>query len=271
MIRDMTGGFMGNPAGVYTAQKKDGSVYYRSSITIRGRHISLGSFDEAEDANRTYTEARMIYESDTAIDDYSDSYMIPFKKFVSIINFRDNGIYFKTPVYIYRKYFTYHLSPTDSLKFDADDLFYYSTHSIMRRGGHLFVADFGMQVNILSRYGIREYAVCGRDYFFANGDTSDFRYGNIIIENPYHGVRHFVKNGKDFYKVRIHINGDYVVGTYRTANEAAIAYNKAADTLRARGCTKSFPENYPESLSAIAYASIYNSVRISAKIRNYEP
>ncbi|MBD5158299.1 MAG: hypothetical protein HDT13_11790, partial [Butyrivibrio sp.] len=92
---------------------------------------------------------------------------------------------------------------------------------------------------------------------------------NLIIVNPYHGVRHFVKDGRDYYKVKIHINGDYVVGTYRSKTEAAIAYNKAADILRSNGCKKSFPENYPESLNASDYASIYDSVKISRKIREY--
>lgn len=36
----------------------------------------------------------------------------------------------------------------------------------MRRGGHLFVADYGMQVNILNRYGIKNYAVKDKDYIF---------------------------------------------------------------------------------------------------------
>lgn len=260
---------MENPAGVYTARQKDGTVYYRSSITIHGRHISLGSFATAEEAGRAYDEAHMVYTSEMTIDSYSDAFILPFKKYVSLVNYRDNGIYFKTPVYIYRKYFTYYLSPSHSLKFDVDDLFYYSTRSIMQRGGHIFVSDFGMQVNILSRYGIRGHAVCGKDYYFANGDGCDYRYGNLIIVNPYHGVRHFVKNGRDYYKVKIHINGDYVVGTYRSKTEAAIAYNKAADILRSNGCKKSFPENYPESLNASDYASIYDSVKISRKIREY--
>ena len=29
----------------------------------------------------------------------------------------------------------------------------------MKRGGHLFVAEYGMQTSVLSRYGIRSYAV----------------------------------------------------------------------------------------------------------------
>lgn len=257
---------MNNPAGVFTARKKDGTVYYRSSITVHGRHISLGSFDAASAAGRAYEEARAVFASNMTVDDYTDSFALPFKKYVALVNYRDNGIYFKTPIYMHSKYFTYHLSPSFSVKFDADDLFYYSTRSIMQRGGHLFVSDFGMQVGILSRYGVKEHAVCGRDYYFANGDRLDYRYGNIIIVNPYHGVRHFVKNGRDYYKVKIHINGDFVVGTYLSKTEAAVAYNKAADILRAKGCKKSFPENYPESLSASAYADIYDSVKISPKI-----
>lgn len=229
---------MPNPAGVYTTKRKDGSTYYRVSITIGGRHISLGGYDDISTAGAVYTEAGQIMNSGYGIDDYAmHNFNIPFRKYVVLINYRDNKIYFKTPVYLSKHYFTYYIEETDFLKFSVDDLFYYTTHSIMRRGGHLFVADYGMQVNILSRYGIREHSVCGRDYLFANGDRTDYRYGNIIIINPYHGVFHYIKNGRDYYKVKIHINGDYVVGTYPTAVEAAIAYNKAADILHAAGCT----------------------------------
>lgn len=73
------------------------------------------------------------------------------------MNFRDNGVYIKTPIYLRRNYFEYFLSPTLILKFDIDDLFYYSSHRIQKRGGHLFVSDYGMQYNILSRYGIKSH------------------------------------------------------------------------------------------------------------------
>ena len=43
--------------GVYEVTKKDGTPYFRSSITFRGKHISLGSFSRAEDANGAYLEA----------------------------------------------------------------------------------------------------------------------------------------------------------------------------------------------------------------------
>lgn len=262
---------MSKTPGVYSTTKQDGTPSYRASITIHNKHISLGSFSQEASAGKAYQEANFIFESTLAVHDYSSQkWILPFRKYVSLINYRDNGIYFKTPIYLYKKYFIYYIGKNSYCLFDADDLFYYSTHSIMKRGNHLFVADFGMQVNILSRYGIREHAVCGRDYFFSNGDPNDYRYGNIVIVNPYYGVQKLVKNGLDHYKVKIHINGDYVVGTYKTQEEAAIAYNKAADILKAKGCKKSFPENYPESLSAIKYASIYHSVKISSKILNYK-
>ena len=64
----------------------------------------------------------------------------------------------------------------------------------MRRGGHLFVADYGMQVNIASRYGIKNFAVENRDYRFVNGNDHDFRYANIEILNTYQNnrLRYFV-------------------------------------------------------------------------------
>lgn len=261
---------MSEAAGVYVTKRKDGSTYYRAGITVNGKHISLGSYDDIDTAAAVYAEAGHVMACSCSIDDYSKQNLhIPFRKYVVLVNYRDNKMYFKTPVYLSRNYFTYYIEETDPLKFSVDDLFYYTTHSIMRRGGHLFVADYGMQVNIMSRYGIREHAVCGRDYYFANGDRTDYRYGNIVIINPYHGVFHYVKNGRDYYKVKIHINGDYVVGTYHSAAEAAIAYNKAADILHDAGCKINFPENYPENISAISYASIYNSIRISQKIREY--
>lgn len=261
---------MSNTAGVYVTTKKNGDVYYRSSITIKRKHISLGSYEDSATAGRVYSDALMVVNSSCGIDDYESlNLSLPYKKYVTLVNFRDNSIYIKTPIYLRGAFFTYHLAPDDILYFDRDDLFYYSNHSIMRRKGHLFVADFGMQVNILSRYGIKEHAVCGRDYFFVNKDNHDLRYHNIVITNRYYGVTAVTRHNVTMYKAKIHIKGDYVIGIYNTPEEAAIAYNKAADILREKGLKKSFPENYPESLSAISYASIYNSIKISSKIREF--
>lgn len=259
-----------NLPGVFTARKKDGTQYYRASITYRKKHISLGSYQTALLAYGAYLEGTsLLTDSALTLDDFSIHRVLPFAKWVCLINFRDNQIYFPNPIYIRKSYFEYFLSPDDMLKFDIDDLFYYSSHKIMRRGRHFFVADYGMQVNIMSRYGIKNYAVKDRDFRFVNGDDLDFRYENIEIFNIYHGViRKETKNGTR-YIARIHINGNYTIGTYHSDVEAAIAYNKAIDLLKKAGINKNFSPNYLENLSPSVYADIYSKLHISSKIKNY--
>lgn len=258
-------------SGVYQATKKDGSTYYRSSVTYRGKHISLGSFSEELKAHQAYLEAsRIVSDTSVTLNSYpGDSNPLPFEKWVCLLNYRDNHIYISTPIYIRIKYFDYYINPDTILKFDLDDLFYYSSHKIMQRGGRFFVADYGMQVGIANRYGIKNYAVENRDYRFVNGDSYDFRYENIEIINQYHGVSHIVKNGVPLYKAKIHINGDYIIGCYPTEEEAAIAYNKAIDILQKAGCTKKFTPNYMENMSPLRYAETYSSLTISPKILSY--
>lgn len=263
--------------GVYTAKRKNGLVYYRSSITYRQKHISLGSFETMEQGHEAYkTASRILSDSTITIEAYKKEHcVLSFLKWVVLINFRDHGIYFKTPIYLKKNYFLYYLAQDEVLKFDVEDLFYYSKHKIMKRGGHLFVADYGMQVNIQSRYGIKNYAVLDRDYTFCNGDTKDYRYGNIHIINKYHGVRNLQTQNKNStllsnalnYETRIHLNGDYIVGRYRTEVEAAVAYNKAVMLLKKQNIQKEFPMNYIDEINEIEYASILNRVRISKKIR----
>lgn len=260
-----------NLKGVYKTKKKDGSVYYRASLTFRQKHISLGSFDSPFKAHQAYLEGIRVLNSQDhpGISDYQPHFSLSFEKWVSLINFRDNGFYFGTPIYVFSKYFLYYFSEDLVLKFDIDDLFYYSSHKIMKRNGHLFVADYGMQVNIMNRYGIKNYARLNVDYRFVNGDETDFRYENIEIINTYHGVTPLLKHGRKYYKCAIHINGNYTIGTYPTALEAAIAYNKAIDILHGKGLTKNFAPNYIEDISPSAYAQIYHGLEISEKIKNY--
>lgn len=259
--------------GVYTATKKNGEVYYRSSITFRRKHISLGSYHNELLAHLAYRMANSIIAEDSTItlEDYKPTNVLSFEKWVVLINFRDNHIYFGHPIYVRPKFFYYYLSPEHVLKFDSDDLFYYSSHKIMCRGNHYFVADYGMQVSIVSRYGIKNYAVEGVDYVFLNGDTTDFRRENLEIKNIFHGVRTIVKKGKTLYHVRIHINGYFHVGTYDDVIHAAIAYNKAADVLHRHGLKKNYTLNYIDSVSPREYAEIYSKLPISAKILNYHP
>ena len=126
-----------------------------------------------------------------------------------------------------------------------------------------------MQYSILSRYGIKPYAVAGRDYLFFNGDTHDFRYSNILNINRYHGVYSYEKNGSTHYKVFIHINGNYKIGSYANEASAAVAYNKAADLAKACGVTKQFPENYVDTLNPREYTELYTHVKISKKYIDY--
>lgn len=259
--------------GVYPAKKKDGTLYFRASLTHQSKHISLGSYSSMESAHKAYLEARCILDSpEITVTDYSKKKrLLLFEKWVCLVNVRDNSIYFSTPIYIHKKYFEYHLSPDFTFKFDLDDLFYYSSHKIMQRNGHFFVSDYGMQYNIYNRYGIKSYAVKGRDYQFINGDSSDMRYENIHILNTYHGVSTITQAGSTLYQTRIHIRGNYIVGLYKTPIEAAIAYNKAIDTLKQNGILKNYTPNYIENLSGRVYADIYSRLEISEKIKCYSP
>lgn len=310
--------------GVFHAQKKDGSAYFRASLTYQGKHISLGSYATEREAHLAYRQARHILLLDvenpvnhadaiateplaehaknlashtdtTATEPLAEHAEnpanhtetppaqpvlttdnvdalpgpLPFEKRISLLNFRDNGIYFKNPIYLKQNYFLYLIAPHDELKFDADDLFYYSSHKIMRRKGHLFVNDYGMQVNILSRYGIRNFAVAGRDYRFVNGDPTDFRYSNIEVINRYYGVSRSLRGSQLCYRASIHIVGTHVIGDYPTEAEAAIAYNKAVDLAKAHGFDKNYMTNYLPDLSPREYAKIYSDLAISQRFLDY--
>lgn len=265
------------PAGVYITHKKDNTEYYRVSITFKNKHISLGSYTHKDTAACAYEEAKEILacpdrytiQPETAVTSYGlYNLALPFEKFVTLVNYRDNDIYIKTPVYLCNKYFLYFTAPDTALLFDTDDLFYYSNHKIMSRGGYFFVNDYGMQTSILSRYGIRPHSVKGRDYVFRNGNECDFRYENVYVINRFYGVSLITKKGLSLYRAAIHINGKYIIGDYQKETHAAIAYNKAIDMLKGKTDTVYTP-NYVDTVSSIEYASIYNMVKISRKFRNY--
>ncbi len=257
--------------GVYSAKKKDNTLYYRSNITFKGKHISLGSFKTEEDAHHAYLEALHIITTNnlTLEKELKKPHLLSFEKIIILINFKNNKLYVPTPIYLRNKYFSYYLSSQEELKFDIDDLFYYSSHKILRRNGRLYVNDYGMQVTLLSRYGIKNHAVAGKDYSFINGDNMDYRYSNIVIHNPYYGVNKITRNSKTLYCAKIHINGMYTIGNYTTLIKAAIAYNKAVDLAKKAGINKNFPENYIETITAKDYADIYTGLKLSPKFMNY--
>jgi len=256
-----------NLKGVYVAKKKNGEIYYRASITYKNKHISLGSSDDIKAASDMYKYADMLIKNyQFTIDDYEKTCPLSFDKYVIIVNFRDNNIYLSNPIYVRKKYISYYISQSMEMKFSIDDLFYYMSHKILRRGGHFYVNDYGMQVSLGNRYGIKNYAVIGKDYTFVNGDNLDYRYENIEILNTFNGVEIHTKNNKRFYKSKIHVNGDLVIGYYDDAIEAAIAYNKAIDVLKKNGINKNFSANYIEGISPKLYAQIYTELKISDSV-----
>ncbi len=253
--------------GVFAATKKDNSIYYRVSITFRGKHISLGSFETQEEAAACYDFSRNLLDgTEYTCNDYDDTFPISFEKWIVLLNFRDNRLYFKTPIYLRHNYFQYYLNRDRILIFDKDDLFYYASHKIMARGNHLFVSDYGMQVNIMNRYEIMSYAVPGRDYVFANGNENDFRYSNIIILNKYRGVREKKTETNTVYEAYIHINGMVKVGSFHSPELAAIAYNKAIDVLMQKKFPRHFTPNYIEAFTAKEYAELYTTIEINPRI-----
>ena len=200
--------------GVYPAKRKDGTPYFRAGIHYKNKHISLGSYAEESLAHNAYSQAdSLLHDTGISLETaLFSSQSLSFEKIVVLCNFRDNGMYIKTPIYLRRNYFSYYFSKNEEYKFDIDDLFFYSQHKILRRGGRLFVNEYGMQTSIFSRYGIPSHGVPGRDFTFANGDSTDLRYSNVILLNSYHGVIRHVQNGMVRFKARIHINGNYIIG-----------------------------------------------------------
>lgn len=252
--------------GVYITKTSAGKILYRASVTRCGRHISLGSYPSEITANLAYQDAISILENNSiSLDDFQVFSHLKYEKAVILINYRDNGIYFGTPIYLRKDYFNYYLSPDRVFTFDLDDLFYFSSHKISSRGGHYFVADYGSQISLGSRFGLKPYSVAGRDCVFINHDPMDFRRENLEILNTYHGV--ILSTDKRSYIARIHTSGYTRIGTYPTALEAAIAYNKAVDILSRTPSSKNYPLNYIDEVSGKVYAEIYNSISINPSLQ----
>ena len=260
---------MNLPRGVYQAEKKDGTLYFRISLTFRGKHISLGSSEDLEAAASVYDEASSLVRNDDPVTEYPSYTFLSFEKFISLINFRDNGVYFKNPIYLNKRFFSYFMDTETELKFDIDDLFYYSQHKIQKRGGHYFTENYGAQLSLGSRYGIHPFAVEGKDYRFKNGDNTDYRYENIDIINRYMGVELIEGSIPAKYRAKIHIKGYYNLGIFDSEVKAAIAYNKARDMINSTGIKINMPSNYIQDISSDRYKEIYESIRVPKKLINH--
>lgn len=264
---------MKNLTGVYQSTKKDGRIYYRSSITFNNKHLSLGSYSTELTAHEAYLLAyNILFKEAFHYLDFKKRAPLSFDKWFVLLNYRDNGYYIKNPIYLHKTYFSYFLDEQTELKFDVDDLFYYSNHKIFSKSGYLFVNDYGMQVNILNRYGIKNHAVVHRDYQFIDGDSTNLTRQNLLVLNPYHGVE-LKENGHHIkYVARINIKGRYTIGWYKNQIDAAIAYNKAAEVIMAKDPNgKTYALNYINQLSKEDYKLKYHQLIISKKIINYNP
>ncbi len=71
--------------GVYIAKKKNGSIYYRASITYRGKHISLGSYMNETDASSAYRLGTDILSTSAvySIAAYPQNSVLPFDKWIT--------------------------------------------------------------------------------------------------------------------------------------------------------------------------------------------
>ena len=80
--------------GVFEAKKKDGTIYYRSNLTFKNKHISLGSYDSEAAAHQAYRVASSILTDTASIEDsYYMTYALTFEKIVSLINLDTKVIY----------------------------------------------------------------------------------------------------------------------------------------------------------------------------------
>ena len=77
---------------MYKTKKKNGLTYYRSSITYKNKHISLGSSDSFDAANQKYELAtKILRDHSYLLKDYNENTMsLDYEKWVSLLNFRDS-------------------------------------------------------------------------------------------------------------------------------------------------------------------------------------
>ncbi len=246
---------------IYPINKNSGTEY-QLYYKYKNKRIYLGAYQTFALASSAFLEAEEVVISKISID-CASHLTLPFHKVVSLINFRDNGVFFKNPIYICGDYFKYYVSKDTVFSFDNNHLFFFSTNKIAIRGNYIYTQDGITQRNILSRFGIPSHSVCGKDYLFKNNNPYDFRKDNLHIVRHYLGVTYVKKNGLPVYVTKIFFNKSIVVGHYSSEVEAAIAYNKAADLLTKHTQTEYMHNDIPY-LTQAEYNALYESVTISS-------
>ena len=238
---------------------------YKIYFVYEGQKIYLGVYASRKEGQRILDEAEKIMHLPAGIPSFDD-YTLNYKKVVCLCNLRDNKKYIKNPIYIYSKHFHYYLSQDCILIFDLKELFYFSTYKIHKRGSYLYTQDSVSQKSILSRFGILNHSVAGKDYIFKNNNPYDFRHENLEIINTYKGVTKKQRADKISYAASIFLDKNIIIGHYSSELEAAIAYNKAVDLLQEVYPQKQFVSNYIPFLTHEEYDEIYENLVVSPRL-----
>ena len=246
---------------------KHGTEKFKLFFLYNQQKIYLGTFDSEVEAKTILKEAEKLISEPKGLPSFND-YQLSYKKIIPLCNLRDNGTYIKNPIYVYSKYFLYYLDKNTYLTFDLKDLFYFSTYKIYKRGGYLYTQDSVSQQNILSRFGVKNHAVSGKDYYFKNNNPYDLRRENLTIINNYRGVTKIKRKNEILYSASIYTTKNIIIGHYSSEIEAAIAYNKAVDLLITQGETKNFIPNTIPFLTLAEYRTIYDKITISHHLLN---
>lgn len=233
---------------------------------FKRKKIYIGIFESEETAQSAYAYCHQLLHTNVLPQPFLPQY-ITFKKYITLINLRDHGVWINQPIYLYDTYFQYFLSANLILTFDLKDLFFFSTSKIYKRGNYLFTTNRHSQCSILTRFGLPAKSIYGRDYLFANKNRYDFRRSNLIILNHYRGVSCKEKHGQLLYTTKIYHGRSLLVGHYDSEVVAAIAYNKAFDTLIALGVFRDYTPNTIPYLTQSEYQSIYNQISLTPRLK----
>ena len=78
------------------------------------------------------------------------------------------------------------------------------------------------------------------------------------------------QEGKTLYEAVIHIRGNFLIGRFGNKNLAAVAYNKAVDTLASKGIHRKYVKNYINDYSSVEYHQVYNTIAMPKHIVEFQ-
>ncbi|MGL4798730.1 MAG: hypothetical protein ACRCWY_04925 [Cellulosilyticaceae bacterium] len=255
----------------YIYPKQSGTLLkYRVYYMYQSKKIYIGLYETEKDAQDAYALVDTLMQGNFSLDDYPHSPLLSYQKFISLANFKNNGKYFNTPIYIEPPHFKYFLDEQLYLLFDMRDLLFIANYRIHLKGNYLYLTIGIRQENLLKRFGIPNHATYGTDYICLNGNRYDLRRSNLSILNHYHGVQVEQRYNVTTYVTRIFLKTYLVVGHYETEMLAAIAYNKAVD-LVASTSSSTYEKNEFPFLTRHEYTQLYEKLRVSKRLFKPSP